>query len=220
MSRTSDSLNIMQHVKAQPLKTLRAASLLLCVATLGLWVRSYFRTDWLTYGSVVDSELRQIEVAAGSDCGVMYLERSSFQLSRPAGWTNYQVGLDAGSGHGGRFDRLAGAKDHGFYFLGFSFLDFGVEYVPTAHNWDWKLGGFLMSIPYWPLMLVFAIMPTRWMFSERRRRARLHANLCTTCGYDLRETSAVCPECGTMSSKSGGDNLVPKESSDEPVHGV
>lgn len=35
--------------------------------------------------------------------------------------------------------------------------------------------------------------------SERRKQqiaARVHANLCPACGYDVRQSSLVCPECG------------------------
>lgn len=53
------------------------------------------------------------------------------------------------------------------------------------------------SIPWWPLIIVFSVLPSvrisRWI--PRRNRARL--GHCRNCGYDLRESPKRCPECGT-----------------------
>ena len=58
------------------------------------------------------------------------------------------------------------------------------------------------SIPYWPLVLLFAIPPAWWVFVQSirssRRIERRHRRLCSACGYNLTgNTSGVCPECGT-----------------------
>jgi hypothetical protein len=55
-----------------------------------------------------------------------------------------------------------------------------------------------VELPYWMLLLLPA-MPLAWMLaggiwsSVKRRRL----GLCRECGYDLRASPGVCPECGT-----------------------
>jgi hypothetical protein len=64
-------------------------------------------------------------------------------------------------------------------------------------------------IPYWLLVGMAALLPTRHLFAWRRRRQRRRLNLCRECGYDLRATPGRCPECGTETkapaASAGGD---------------
>lgn len=58
----------------------------------------------------------------------------------------------------------------------------------------WTLG-----VPFWFLVLLFAMAPARWWYLFRgrwRRERRLLHGLCPTCGYDLRASPERCPECG------------------------
>ena len=53
--------------------------------------------------------------------------------------------------------------------------------------------------PLWFVVLVLAILPS-YMLARvmrlRRERLRLARNFCPSCGYDLRASSLRCPECG------------------------
>lgn len=55
-------------------------------------------------------------------------------------------------------------------------------------------------VPCWALALVLSVLPLWWLTRHRRRRLRRRraaAGLCVACGYDLRASGAMCPECGT-----------------------
>jgi hypothetical protein len=62
-------------------------------------------------------------------------------------------------------------------------------FMPTWDVW-W--------VPAWPLVLVSAVMPGVASYRWHRRRRRVRRGLCRECGYDLRESGARCPECGTV----------------------
>ena len=60
------------------------------------------------------------------------------------------------------------------------------------------------SVPCWLPAGVFALLGALAVAAAQRRRsraARVEANLCPACGYDLRATPARCPECGTLSTR-------------------
>jgi hypothetical protein len=57
-------------------------------------------------------------------------------------------------------------------------------------------------LPHWFTAVVFAILPTTRLISYIRRRRRVRAGHCATCGYDLRATPERCPECGAINSEA------------------
>lgn len=82
----------------------------------------------------------------------------------------------------------------------YRFLGFGFR--PFARN----TGGSI-SIPYWFVLLVLALLPATYPWRRRRYLAKFEGVLsCAVCGYDLRATPARCPECGTpVAAPTGGD---------------
>jgi hypothetical protein len=53
-------------------------------------------------------------------------------------------------------------------------------------------------IPFWFITALLALPGLTFLTDRlRRRRRRRRLGLCLECGYDLRGSPAVCPECGT-----------------------
>lgn len=53
-----------------------------------------------------------------------------------------------------------------------------------------------VTVPYWFLALLTAVLPTARLVGRARRRRLVRAGRCPTCGYDLRGSPRRCPECG------------------------
>jgi hypothetical protein len=162
---------------------LSVLSLLLCVATLALWVRSFHRLDRMTYlerGALsidVQSIRGQIEVVHGLSSpsstpdGLSYdsLSSTDFKSSR-------EVIRDSPSGYD---------------FPNVSLLGFGYMYIESGATW-WAW------FPHWFLSLLVAILPALHLRAVIRSRRLHRAGHSPRCGYDLRATPARCPECGSI----------------------
>jgi hypothetical protein len=79
------------------------------------------------------------------------------------------------------------------------------QYGWHTHQWQTKSDGSTLTVriiglPYWLLVLLFALPPAWWAIGWKRRRnaRRRAAGCCTRCGYDLRGTPDRCPECGAI----------------------
>jgi hypothetical protein len=161
------------------LNTITFTSLLLCIASIIGWSRSYYGTDILNHSHVVTRhgvpKRRLVEIVVGEGylgIGLGYMSMSLFE-TMGKGIPNYPPAHVVWSHLGFRHRKLS--YHVGSHSLDISFLD----------------------IPFWFLTFIFALTPSLRLSSVlfRRRRA---PNLCPTCGYDMRATPDRCPECGRI----------------------
>ncbi|MFT3683796.1 MAG: hypothetical protein QM783_02530 [Phycisphaerales bacterium] len=67
-------------------------------------------------------------------------------------------------------------------------------------TWDTYMdgqSGRMVMIPHWLALIVVLLPGTLVLAVMGWRRIRRKPGRCTSCGYDLRGVSGVCPECGT-----------------------
>jgi hypothetical protein len=195
-----------------------AFSLLLCVAAGGLWVRTYFVSDELSYyrslppGTtegdyaifVFPQAVARHFMTARGEVGVMIVEEF-WPSERGSAW--FHRSLPArGVPLSPRIQR------YGFYLEGWRKKpSSGATAMYVAGFDEDNIGNGAMRpllpfvqpryvfVPIWFVMTVLAVPPAAvWASGWRRRRAarRRRAGLCGRCGYDMRETPQRCPECG------------------------
>jgi hypothetical protein len=148
-----------------------AISLLLCLGTVGLWVRSDWREDDL----YLDWQLESF--GATSNRGVI-------ALGRYHGWSS-----DTKLGWESR-------EPEGYYpVVRHRFGQFG--FGPALTN-DPQKTGLIVMIPHWSLLVpLSALLLFRPVLLLRRSR-KSSRSACVECSYDLTgNISGVCPECGT-----------------------
>jgi hypothetical protein len=84
----------------------------------------------------------------------------------------------------------------------------------VINSWGFQLSWFgapsrphfrAVAIPIWFAMLMVSIVPGLWgrrLLNRRRARIWSEGGRCSQCGYDLRASGELCPECGASVSKS------------------
>ena len=54
-----------------------------------------------------------------------------------------------------------------------------------------------IHLPLWVPILILLVLPLYALLPFHRHRERKKLGLCLHCGYDLRGSEDICPECGT-----------------------
>ena len=154
-----------------------ALSLLLLLATVGLWVDS----QW--YGRTFSSATTSTKFYVDSRVGVCSINVTMYEspIELDSGLDAYEIAKLA---HPEPIEGWLDAYQAGF-----------------GYAWDKKIADgiivFKVLFPHWFLALIFAILPTIWFIKWRHRRA-LGDNICANCGYDLTgNTTGKCSECGS-----------------------
>jgi Zn ribbon nucleic-acid-binding protein len=176
---------------------LSALSLLLCVATVVLWVR----------GAWVNDIVGRVSPSGGWDIqswhGHLMLHTSNDPGDSPptktSWWPRPVTTADTDS---------PAFQKNWWNRVGFVYLS---ETYPTRRRDEvWPRRTPLpaiehhryLRVPLWFVALLGAVLPASRLGRLLRwwKRHRLAHNLCPSCGYDLRASRDRCPECGTATA--------------------
>lgn len=178
-----------------------ALSLLICVSTAVLWVRSYWVSDSVGFDSLEPLQGLTSQDNFGYSVGV---NRGKFNWSKRRGTFGMPPDVVA------RLPRVVGERKW------WRRSAVSVEYprpvgpCPPSllervgfhreHVW-WGHRGTVDSVdavefPLWWAVGLSALLPALRLGPAVRRRRRAAAHACAHCGYDLRATPGRCPECG------------------------
>jgi hypothetical protein len=187
---------------------LTAASLVICLVTLTLWVWSYWRfVDFgksTTFSSSAVFTHRVIRLGSNDGRYLFSWRDLNWLWSHPA-TANVSKRLEATNGAyftlGKPIDlfpnipRQPGSRSWEKACAGCHFTRLGGSIEPSC-----SINGMVIIVPHAYVCATFAVLPTIVILKKRRtRRAKLQG-LCPSCGYDLRATPDRCPECGSTPS--------------------
>ena len=181
-------------------------SLLLCVAALALWVRSYWRGDRVD-AVILGSEYRQtpgwmisvISGRGGFGGSVSHVTRYyADDDSWPKGLANWTSRRFRHTSVIPVYPKWAPGQSQ-WRRWGFQWT----RHTLTAPD-SWAIQRSIVA-PYWVVALATLVLPAfrlRRRLLLRRASRRARSGLCPACGYDLRATPDRCPECGTIPAKT------------------
>jgi hypothetical protein len=175
-----------------------ALSLLLCVTTVLLWIRSYHVSDHVSLKSISSDGRTKRYCLWESSAGGLSCCIGAFTMLCPF---NHDEHEDM-------------RPDHPITWRTDAYPSYphipveGRERLVLGMNWDsenetnpgnYQLWSRTLILPHRWLVLLTALVPVvysvrRWMGNSGRRQK---LGFCKKCGYDLRASKRRCPECGT-----------------------
>ena len=170
-------------------------SLLLCLMTLGMWVRSYFVLDVFYYATSAGNSITLWsgfgEVSVRFLAGVPGEEGFWHESTRVSKSVLYM--------HQDHPDRNL--------IYGFGLVHDSRNFTPPQIVPNYRYA--TITIPSWFLAAILSIAPVVWFFKWQRVKKLALKGCCVNCGYDLRATPDRCPECGTVFEKRPEAQPVP-----------
>jgi hypothetical protein len=174
-------------VRRRILNLAAAISLVLFLATVTLWCRSYRVWDFIQHWRPIDP--------AASCRFTLVSEEGYVSLRYVSGPTVGRVVEDEYNKW--RWSRATRRSEH--YLaeerrLRFSYDHATPEQLAANMPYEYRL---VITLPYWMPAAALIILPAVKLARIARHRRRLARGACLICGYDLRATPDRCPECGT-----------------------
>ena len=176
---------------------------LLAFATVAMWVRSTRIEDYLGWGRVGG---RYVQIIARE--GIVCVDVvSTCPADQSLTWRWIAAGKQA------EFVTVYNGNTRSFVsrqLAGVKIISAVTDFVPPrqASNVDliWNAHWHEVRFPYIDLFGVLGIFPLGWaailILRRISRKRRIHRQLCLQCGYDLRMSSGLCPECGAIQPKN------------------
>ena len=172
-------------------------SALLFLAVLGVWVRSFWVRDIFSY------------LDEGSDAHLIQSIRGRFHIlsdfvgtaqgpfsHREDPLSRYAIWNGGTSGYPVKVEWHLG---HVWQKYSRSYMSFAPTNIAPLFTTNHRL----IVIPYWSPAILFAILPTIWIWRFIKYGRRRKAGHCPKCNYDLRATPERCPECGWIATTAG-----------------
>ena len=159
---------------------LSALSLLLCVATAALCLRSYWVDDFVSQMIPHQKDPNFYELWGQSVYGSVYLTYLTTSEPPMSGPASLRLSYYRSPSSETQVPRDTPARRWGFGYA---------DHYQSETVW----------LPHWVIVLSTAVLPVMCLTSQaraRKRRRRLTLGLCPNCGYDLRASPERCPECG------------------------
>jgi len=203
-------------MKRRILNLLAALALTVCAI---IWVRSYFGNGYIEYGWSLRGNPDQF---IGVDCGWAQGQWGFGYFTEPTAWEKYVAtvaktpSIQFSGLHWRAFPQPFAMSWRDLWFR----IDDVRQTIPANADGtvaispkgvlaanaprQLTLREFSVAIPLWLPILLIGAAPAWQLFGlpAHRRRIRLAAGQCVSCGYDLRATPQRCPECGALSKTS------------------
>jgi hypothetical protein len=168
---------------------LTVVSLLLCVVTVGLWVRSDKIQDSFNWEFTTNTSFYNLELISGDGDLLLKTHREVYLRDQREFMVSFHQNIQRGFFHLIYPYAMPATMGRGRFFL--RYRQIGTHTIITS------------GIPVWCIALFTGILPLAGGSRYVRQRMR-YANsfaACVACGYDLRATPSRCPECGTAPQK-------------------
>ena len=174
-------------------------SLLICLSTVSLWIRSWHMDDVATFGFERPAQRTTWKVEADACVGYIYINLEHVAWRREAidFWDDREK-------PGWELKHLPAKSPDVRWYVPYNgtgptfvrFFDYANEHsmVDRIHLWHF-------SASCWFLTAFFALLPLVVLIRFALQRSRRGTGFCPHCGYDLRATPGHCPECGTVSKR-------------------
>jgi hypothetical protein len=177
-------------------------SLVLWIIVGVLWIRGFWMTDtfifsrWTIHGSTLESHYLYLD----SDC-CQFVLTFRIQHDEPPAATlalikdRSRFNFSHGTNPTRSFTLFPGdAADSIWNRIGYDYYDSTALVNQSTNFFDRRL-----FLPFWFPLLLLSLLPMIQTVRIRkavRVRKRRRLGLCLQCGYDLRSSSDICPECG------------------------
>jgi hypothetical protein len=174
-------------------------SLLLCAGVVGLWVRSYWTTDFLIRshasqqqrGDIAEEVSNRLVLASGRGTlmGEMHVITfpSILKSQKAPKWEWRHDANGPVYFEGTAWDHVGLLWHH----------ELDVNAKMGVHEENRTIG-----TPHWLAALLLSLGPLLRLKRRLRYRYLVLSGRCLQCGYDLRATPDRCPECGTIPPKT------------------